>query len=245
MNWGIMKKSLNSFELKVIAISLMLIDHIGAILFPTVWILRIVGRLSFPIFAFLISEGFFHTRSVKKYLTRLGICAIVFQMPDWFSRVYSIAFEMPDFGIRYTFNIFSTLFLGLCAIALFDALKTKSVWLTLVPTLMIAAAAEVISADYGAYGVLYILLFYLTRGKVYNMIMGGVILHGGYGLYELAISFINTGAATFVHSIQIYSLCSLPIVALYNNERGRKAKSFFYIFYPVHLIVLYIIDWIR
>ncbi|HZK27648.1 MAG TPA: TraX family protein [Thermoclostridium sp.] len=241
-----MKKGLNGFQLKIIACVLMTIDHIGAILFPTMLIFRLVGRLAFPIFAFFISEGFFHTRSRKKYLLRLGICAIVFQIPDWFSRFYSIIFDMPGFGVRYPFNIFSTLFLGLCAIILFDLLKTKGALLqAFIPTLIIAVLAEVIGADYGAYGVFYILLFYLTRGNVYNMIMGGVILHGGYGLYELAISFINTGAATFVHSIQIYSLCSLPIVALYNNERGRKAKSFFYIFYPVHLIVLYIIDWIR
>ncbi|NLK67725.1 MAG: TraX family protein [Clostridiaceae bacterium] len=239
-----MKKGLNGFELKIIAISLMFVDHVGAILFPTVMIFRVVGRLAFPIFAFFISEGFFHTRSIKKYLIRLGICAIAFQIPDWFSRIYSIVTDTPGFGVSYSLNIFSTLFLGLCAIVLFDMLKTKSVWLAFLSTLVIAAMAEVINADYGAYGVFYIFLFYLTKGNIHNMILGGILLHGFYGLYEMSTSFISTGTAIFTHSIQIYSLGALPIIALYNNERGRKAKYFFYIFYPAHLIILYAIDWI-
>ena len=82
----------------------MAIDHTGALFFPQLLIFRIIGRLAFPMFAFFIAEGYTHTRSVKRYLTRLAICAVLFQVPDWF------------FGVEYVLNIFATLFFGLLAI---------------------------------------------------------------------------------------------------------------------------------
>jgi len=225
-----MKRGFNSFQLKIIAILLMTIDHTGAILFPDVLAYRIVGRLAFPIFAFLITEGYKHTRSVSRYLLRLAVCAVLFQIPDWF------------FGIHYALNIFATLFLGLCAILTFDRMKNKSLVLSWIGVVAISIIAHFIGADYGAYGVFLIFMFYLTSGNVYKIIIGMVVLHAAYAAYELTSSYISEGRAVFSHYIQVYSMFSIPFIALYNNEQGRKMKYFFYLFYPLHLIILYAID---
>lgn len=239
-----MKKGLNGFQLKVIACIIMVIDHTGILFFPNAIIFRIIGRLAFPLFAFFISEGFFHTRSVSRYLKRLGFCAVLFQIPDWFSRIYSVIYNVPGFGVRYKFNIFSTLFFGLLAIVLYDWIKSKSLTISWLAVAAVAAIAEITGADYGAYGVLYIVIFYLSRGNIRNMVLGGMALHGAYVLCDITYRLITSGTMVFTNFIQLYSLLSIPLIALYNNERGIKAKYIFYIFYPAHLIILYTIDWI-
>ena len=88
---------------------------------------------------------------MKKYLARLGACAVVFQIPDWFSRIYSAVFNVPGFGVNYKFNIFATLFFGLLAILLYDRFKAKSVWLSWALAAAVAVTAEITGTDYGAY----------------------------------------------------------------------------------------------
>ncbi len=237
-----MKRTLNSFQLKVIAITLMVIDHTGALFFPQVMFLRIIGRLSFPLFAFLIAQGFFHTRSVKKYLLRLGVCAVVFQLPDWFSTIYSKLTNNPFFGAHYVLNIFATLFFGLAAIALFDRLKTKGLIWSWLAAIAMAVLAQVTGADYGAYGVMYMLMFYLSGTDVKKIFIGITLLHVAYGGYEAITSLIRTGYPAFPHAIQLFSIFSAFLVSKYNHEPGRKMKFFFYAFYPGHMILLYIID---
>lgn len=239
-----MKKGLNGFQLKIIACIAMVIDHVGAVFYPHMEIFRIIGRLAFPIFAFFIAEGFFHTRSVKKYLARLGACAVVFQIPDWFSRIYSAVFNVPGFGVNYKFNIFATLFFGLLAILLYDRFKAKSVWLSWALAATVAVTAEITGADYGAYGVLYITVFYLTRENVNKMIPGVLTLHVVFTVYGFAIRLSHARAVFFYNPLQLYSLLAVPLIALYNRERGYKLKYFFYVFYPLHLIIIYVIYWL-
>jgi hypothetical protein len=237
-----MKKCLNGFQLKVIAITLMVIDHTGALFFPNVMFIRIIGRLSFPLFAFLITQGFLHTRSVKKYLLRLAACAVAFQIPDWFSTIYSKLTNSAFFGVHYVLNIFATLFFGLAAITLFDRLKGKGLPWSWLGAVAMAVLAEVAGADYGAYGVFYILMFYLAGKDVKKIFIGTALLHAAYGAYEATISLITTGHAAFPHAMQLYSMLSAFLVSMYNNEQGRKMKFFFYAFYPGHMILLYLID---
>ncbi|WP_252891332.1 TraX family protein [Thermoclostridium stercorarium] len=239
---GLYEKRFERFSAEIIACIIMVIDHAGALFFPDKLIFRIIGRVAFPIFAFFIAEGFFHTRSVRKYLARLGICAVLFQIPDWFSRVYAEISGNPDFGVRYKFNIFATLFFGLLAVTLYDRLKSKKQWLSWTAALAVAILAETAGADYGAYGVLYILVFYLTRENILYMLFGVISLHMAYAAYDIVMSLVTSGTVIVTDSIQLYSLMAIPLIALYNNERGRKAKYVFYVFYPVHLIVLYVID---
>jgi hypothetical protein len=237
-----MKKGLNGFQLKIIAISLMVIDHTGALFFPEILVFRIIGRLSFPLFAFFIVEGFQHTRSVKKYLIRLGACAITFQIPDWFSSIYGKLTNNPLFGVHYVLNIFATLFLGLAAIALFHKLKSKSNAMAWAAAILMAVLAQVTGADYGAYGVMYVLTFYLAGTDIKSLLMGTVVLHTAYAGFDMITGLIRTGNASFPHAIQLYSMASVFLIAMYNGEQGRKLKFFFYAFYPAHMIILYLID---
>lgn len=169
------------------------------------------------------------------------MCGIVSDS-DWFSRVYAEISGNPDFGVRYKFNIFATLFFGLLAVTLYDRLKSKKQWLSWTAALAVAILAETAGADYGAYGVLYILVFYLTRENILYMLFGVISLHMAYAAYDIVMSLVTSGTVIVTDSIQLYSLMAIPLIALYNNERGRKAKYVFYVFYPVHLIVLYVID---
>lgn len=96
---------LNSFQLKCIAVITMIIDHTGAVLFPDNMTLRYIGRIAFPIFCFLLVEGFFHTRDVRKYMLRLGMFAVISEIP------YDLAFRDTVIEFEHQ-NVFFTLFIG-------------------------------------------------------------------------------------------------------------------------------------
>lgn len=227
-----MKQGIKSSQLKIIATVSMAIDHTGSILFPNILAFRIIGRLAFPLFAFLISEGYRHSRAINRYLLRLALCAVLYQIPDWF------------FGVHYELNIFATLFFGLSAIVAFDKLKCKKAILSWIAVFAISIIAECTGADYGAYGVFLILIFFLSKGSIYKMIIGMAALHAAYAAYDLTSSYFSGGTAVFTHYLQLFSMLSIPILALYNNERGRRMKHFFYLFYPIHLIFLYLISFL-
>jgi len=243
-----MKKVFNAFQIKLIAIVTMVVDHAGIVFFPGVIAFRIIGRIAFPLFAFFITEGFRHTRSVKKYLFRLFFCAVLFQIPDWVFGSETMRRIFISWGwesvpqVNYVLNIFATLFLGLAAISLYEKLKEKHIAYSWTAVTAMAVIAQIIGADYGAYGVFYIIVFYIAGKDIRKILIGGVILHGLYALYEAVSSYAVSGVIAFPHSIQLYSLLSIGIIALYNGEQGRKMKYFFYLFYPFHMIVLYVID---
>jgi hypothetical protein len=243
-----MKKVFNAFQIKLIAIVTMVIDHAGIVFFPGIIAFRIIGRIAFPLFAFFITEGFRHTRSVKKYLFRLLLCAVLFQIPDWVFNSETMRRIFVSWGwesvpsVNYVLNIFATLFLGLASISLYEKLKEKHIAYSWTAVTAIAVVAQVIGADYGAYGVFYIVVFYIAGRDIGKMLIGGIILHGLYAAYEVVSSYMVAGVIAFPHSIQLFSLLSIGIIALYNGKQGRKMKYFFYLFYPIHMIVLYMID---
>ncbi len=214
-----MKFSLSSNALKLIACATMVIDHVGFLFFPEQILWRVVGRISFPLFAFLIAEGYRHTSSVKRYGTRLFIFALISQMP--FMTFLSAA------GSQVELNIFFTLCAGLVAIAAVARLPLR---FSIPSVILICFAAELLRFDYGAYGVLTILASYLflTRRKV-----GAVLL--------MLLPFLDSAVefAMGIYFVQFSAVLSLPLVAAYNGERGRHLpRGLFYWFYPVHLLLL-------
>lgn len=247
---------MNTFRLKIIAIITMLIDHTGAVLFPEpqyFW-LRIIGRLSFPIFVFLLVEGFNHTRNVKKYLARLGIFALLSDIPfnlafyNSFNSGSDIRIDLPaafksadafkTFLIKMIShqNIFFTLFLGLLAIYLMSLIEVKfrkqifmSNLLDAIITLVFSFVAILLRTDYDMFGILLIVAFYLFRGSK----------------AILALSLITLSLALPDYSIELIGLFSLIPIAFYNGQKGRNIKYLFYAFYPVHLLILFLIFWIR
>lgn len=210
----------------------MLIDHIGAILIPAhsdmYLIFRSIGRLAFPLFCFLLVEGLHHTRSVKKYLIRLGIFAIISELP------FDLAFS-DDIRTGYLLqqNVFFTLFIGLLVIYLMGLAekkyKSNPLINGLIQSSLVAIGcvlATLMHTDYMFMGILLIVAFYLFRGKK-------VLLAVSLFLITNFTGFYLEGLATL----------SIIFILAYNGERGPKGnKYFFYVFYPAHILLLYCIS---
>ncbi len=209
-------KLLNNFTLKMIAILAMAIDHIGAVLFPQYLEFRIIGRIAFPIFAYTLVEGFMHTRGVKKYLMRLGLLALVSEIP------FDLAFYRTPFEFVHQ-NVFFTMFLGIAMLYLY--LKSISKVRQLVVVIGMLLLADFLRTDYSSAGLLMIFWFYQFHGKKILQLLG--------------MAFINI---FYMGGMQIYACWSALPIAVYNGERGPKCKWFFYWFYPVHLFIIYLIS---
>lgn len=221
---------MSTFALKLVAIICMLIDHIGAVFMEGTSLynpMRVIGRIAFPLFAFLIVEGYYHTRDVKKYMLRLGIFALISEIP------FDLAFNHKLFYWSYQ-NIFFTLFIGLVVIYFLEEARKKYPVNSSTYTLVEAGAilggcilSIAIFSDYNILGILTILVFYIFRGKLPMIFIGLVALHG--------LLLGNLG-------IQTAAVLSVVFIVLYNGKKGPSLKYFFYAFYPVHLIIIYCID---
>lgn len=208
-------KRLNTFTLKMIAIITMLIDHVGHVFFPEVTLLRIIGRLSFPIFAYVLAEGFVYTKDVKKYLLRLGIFALLSEIP------YDLAIMGSVLEFTHQ-NVFFTLFFGV--LMLWIITKTKNMFLQYGIVVVMLLLCQFLNTDYSNIGILMIFIFYIFRErKIEKLLIVGLIF--------IAL----TGG------IQLYAILALPLIALHNREQGPKMKAFFYLFYPAHLLILYLV----
>ena len=209
--WSI--QCLDSFQLKCIAIVSMALDHTGAVLYPSQIWLRCLGRIAFPIFCFLIVEGFFHTHDVRRYMGRLGVFALISEIP------YDLAFRGVPLEYAHQ-NVFFTLLIGIGMMVL---LERNREWPVKAVILLLAMwLAVLIRSDYNFRGVLLIFVFYIFHESRWLAVTAG-------GFWN----FLYQGV------IQKYGVLSVLPLALYNRERGRKMKYFFYIFYPVHLLLLY------
>lgn len=187
--------------------------------------LNYIGRLAFPIFAYQITEGYTHTKDLKKYFIRLGLFALVSQIP--FALFHSIASD------TYALNVFFTLLLGLFCIYIWDKMPNK-----LVSSLIIAMScflAEVANTDYGYWGVLVVFVFYLCKNNKPALLLSFIsLLALKYLPYMLMYNLYYKYVLFF-----IFTLCGIIPILFYNGKQGRKIKYFLYIFYPVHLLLLY------
>lgn len=226
-------QGLSGTALKWIAIITMLIDHVGAAILE--WrpfyyydgvavmdkICRTIGRISFPIFCFLLVEGFCHTGNVKKYMMRMSAFALISEIP------FDLAFSGQVFDMGHQ-NVFLTLFLGLAMMAGLRRCEHISGFggtLQRAGSLLIPCVlAWMFRTDYQYMGILIMLVFYWYR-QIPSMRMAA-------GIPLLVMSSVdNYGAAV---------LSFLP-VQLYNGKKGTSLKYLFYCFYPGHLILLYLL----
>lgn len=204
---------LNSFQLKCIAIMTMVIDHTGAVLFPEIWLFRYIGRIAFPIFVFLLVEGFFHTRDIRKYMFRLGVFAVLSEIP------YDLAFRGEILEFQHQ-NVFFTLFIG---VVMMYALEKNGEWpVKAVEVLLAMWAATFLCSDYRFKGILLIAVYYFLRKRKWEKL----VLGAGWNLL-------------WNWKVQGYGVVASVFIAMYNGEKGRSLKYFFYLFYPLHLLVLY------
>lgn len=251
------KKGISGSTIKIMAIISMLIDHIGAgilgklivnpdciqivmsgdrnniirwlisngMLYSVYITMRRVGRLAFPIFCFMLVEGFQRTHDVKKYALRLGLFALISEIP------FDLCFNGAILEFNYQ-NVFFTLLLGLLTMIAFDRIDKKE-WVAedmlnnVVKMFLSAAAlvagagiAHVMKTDYAAKGVLCIMVMYVFR-KIKSL-------------------QITAGCVAFLWE-EVAPFAFIPIV-FYNGKRGLKIKYFFYVFYPVHLLLIWLMS---
>lgn len=208
---------MSSAVLQYIAVFTMLIDHIGYRLYPGVDLLRAVGRLSFPLFAFMLAEGFVHTAGRKKYFLRLALFAVLSEAP------YQLFARGRLGALAPWSNIFFELLLIFCALWLAEAGR----WYGWLGAAGVAALAEMLGCMYGAYGVLVGVGFYAFRDRRWA---GALWLAGCTALYCL-----NQGGW-----FQIYAVYAAVPVCLYNGQRGRRLPRYVcYVFYPAHLLAIW------
>ncbi|MGN0383669.1 MAG: TraX family protein [Eubacterium sp.] len=215
--------------LKIIALVAMIIDHIGTTLLQEnsvyYWIFCGIGRISFPIFAFVLVEGFIHTKDIKKYILRMGIFAIISEVP----------FDLLHFGTDYgkwlsEQNIMFTLAIGLVMMFIDMQIKKNCNNDSWVYTAMVVVCAMfatyLLRTDYTYAGVLFIAVFYFFRDNKINKSIGNALLNiVAYG------------------GIQIIGIFSIPFIWFYNNKPGRyKFRYMFYIIYPLHMLIIWVIS---
>lgn len=227
------RSGLSGADLKRIAMFCMLIDHIGcALLEPLIgipgseplihlnWLCRRIGRIAFPIYSFLLAEGYRHTRKKGKYLLRLAGFGLASEIP------YDLAFmgRSVDWESQ---NVLFTLFLGLLTLVLMGRIrnsfgKYRALKHVLLTVICIAAAdlAQFIQCDYGAAGVLIIVTMDLLRNTK--------------SLRNLTCEVLLLS----LHPMELTACLSFPLLNCYNDTRGSQSKQRMYMFYPGHLILL-------
>ena len=251
------KRGISSAVLKNIAVVTMLIDHIGAVIvirlmiqkglygamvdqeayiawvgqnrgmYGTYMAMRIIGRFAFPIYCFLLAEGFQRTHNVKRYLGRMLLFALISEVP------FDLAFSGRLWNMQYQ-NVFFTLFIGLMVIAglrLVDQRlagpetwrKLAGVGLYAVIIVAGSALALALKTDYSFKGILAITVLYLFRSHRKAQIWAGVIIF------------------LLMDGMEMIAALSFLLIWFYNGARGRQNKYFFYLFYPAHLLLLWLV----
>ncbi|MFR6394820.1 MAG: TraX family protein [Oscillospiraceae bacterium] len=225
-------RGLDGGALKGIAAALMLTDHVGAILLPEVPVLRCVGRLAFPIFAFFIAEGYAHTRDFGRYFQRLAILAVVSEIP--FNLENGAVFDLTRQNVLFTFCLALLTLRGLEALG-----RERGFGRWAGCGLVLAAgfaAGELLRTDYGGWGVVTVALLYLCRDGKYAKLwlLLAMAAVNGLGMGSLTMPVFGGEMP-----IQIFAAAALPVIWLYNGQAGPKGlRRAFYVFYPAHLLVL-------
>lgn len=228
------KISLNMNQLKLIAMFFMLIDHFAYVMIERgvgayeQWytidrILRGMGRVAFPIFCFTIVEGFQKTKDVYAYLKRLILFALISEIP--FDLALRGTVAATDFQ-----NVFWTLAFGL-ALLIFYEDRTLEEWKRVFGMAACFMLPYLLHTDYSVYGVLAIFLMYRMRKEPFLMCLTGY-----------AVLLLQSTAES-------WSVFGFLLILLYNGQRGKGSRLFYYAFYPAHLLLLvlikpYLVSWL-
>lgn len=224
---------LDGTMLKIIAMISMVLDHVGDLFFPGALWMRMAGRIAMPVFSFCIAEGYIHTRDRKSYLRRMGLFALISEIP------FDLAFE-GRIGFSHQ-NIMLTFCIAILALELFDRIRGEKpagrdrypagrTLAGILAVLAMAILALLLRADYTIFAVLAVFLFYVLRNR-----------------HPLVRSFAGTAFLAMTRTMGYYAATGLSFIplALYNGKKGRGLKWLFYIFYPGHLLLLYFLKKFR
>jgi len=230
--------------LKIIAAVCMTIDHIGYIFFPNIAVFRIIGRVAFPIFAYMIAEGCRYTKNKLKYFLTIFVLAIGFQI------VYFIFENSFYMSVMVTFSIAILLVYALQYVKYEFMADNRRVYkIILAILLLILSIVGVfilniyVQIDYGFFGCILPLLVSIFHYNGERRFLKSLDNH----LTHVTMFFIGLILLAFFsgNSLQLFGIMSVPLMLMYSGKRGKyKMKYFFYIFYPTHLVILYLIKWI-
>ena len=211
----------SSTGLKSIAIIAMVIDHIGAVIFEELYILRIIGRLTLPIMAYFIAIGYEKTHDLKRYVGRLLFWGVLSIVP------YAYYFE-SDYQ-----NVLFTLAIGLILLWALDQIKAMDVkW---VLTLLVCLAVTVFKFDSFFLAIGMILIFRYYRASPHKLYFSFILL---LGFYQALLLYLYKDWSQPHIWIQNASILAIPLLLRYNGTRSHL-KLGFYAFYPLHLILLF------
>ena len=238
-----MLKKLTAYDLKVIAILAMLLDHLAHIVVclpiePSLRtviavIMNSIGRITMPIMCFFIAEGYHHTKDIRKYLLRLFVFALISQIPYYIFGMSAVPQSIAEF-VNASFgrlNVIHTLLMGLVALTI-----VKSDRLNFVLKLIGAGCALYLTkhSDWGYFGVLWVLIFGLFRGNIKAQMIAFALT----SILRCSLNYTNNAMSFFM---QLCTVLAIPLLCMYNGQLGKKNKYGFYIFYPLHLLILGII----
>lgn len=235
---------LTAAVLHIIAMTLMLMDHLWATLLPAREWLTCAGRVAFPIFAFMAVEGYFHTRSFKKYILRMMLFAVLSEIP--FDLMYGGTWFYPVHQ-----NVLWTFLLSLLGVWLMEQVRKKGkTWMYLLVCVLVVPAGLVLGTlcmvDYYGVGVLTVFVFYFLHGRKWWCFLGQLA-----ALYWLNVELLGG----LMYPVQLFgmefelcqqglALLALIPIWLYRGRQGYHSKPFQYLcyaFYPVHMLLLVVV----
>lgn len=235
---------LTAAVLHIIAMTLMLMDHLWATLLPAKEWLTCAGRVAFPIFAFMAVEGYFHTRSFKKYILRMLLFAVLSEIP--FDLMYGGTWFYPVHQ-----NVLWTFLLSLLGVWLMEQVRKKGkTWMYLLVCVLVVLAGLVLGTlcmvDYYGAGVLTVFVFYFLHGRKWWCFLGQLA-----ALYWLNVELLGG----LMYPVQLFgmefelcqqglALLALIPIWLYRGRQGYHSKPFqylCYVFYPVHMLLLVVV----
>lgn len=245
------KIGLTANQLKLIACVTMLVDHIGAVFFPEVRVLRYIGRIAMPIYCYQTAIGGFYTHDKTKYLLRMTAFTILSEIP------FDLAFQKRAFDWSYN-SVMVTLSIGLCCVLASEALKKRiartRLWIlpSLGAFLLGGVLAELARSDYGCVGVAFIACFYYFRDRRIPMAVCfaftatvSVMIRQWFrwwGFDAVRTMILDGSILRQIRlPIETYAIVALVFLFLHNGERGKKTKAIqygFYAFYPAHLAAI-------
>jgi hypothetical protein len=219
--------ALSGNQLKIIALFAMTLDHIGLMILPQFSVLRVIGRLAMPIFAYMIAEGCYYTKNRAKYFSNILGVGVLCQIVYWFTQ------RSLEMCILITFSMSIILIYAFDAI-MYHHQNLKQLLISVFSVIIICVICLILptfitgfTIDYDIFGVILPLLIYLGRSKREKLLFTAI------GLAFLALDS---------SIIQWYALLSLPLLAMYNGQRGKyHIKILFYAYFPMHLAIIYII----
>lgn len=240
MNRKLRLPEATSFTLHIIAMATMFCDHLWATNAMHMEFLSCIGRITYPIFAFLLAQGFLHTSSIKKYLTRMVLFALIAEVP--FDLMYNGTVFYP-----FHQNVYFTYCIALLGLWAVEFLRKKTKWIAIPGCagvmLFCFLAGYAFFTDFYGIGILLVFLFYFfSGGKWYHYVVQAV------GMYY--VNVVVLGGYYYVwnilgHNVEVYqqsfALLALIPIWLYRGRQGHHSRAwrmFCYGFYPAHILIL-------